>query len=202
MNNALLPNSRPNLTKTELYLALTPLEDKVDVATELFFVGIRGYYKKTMGDPTKNDRGIYDDAIFIVSPTAFVAFNANTEPSYFRRGYGTSIDTRGMARLSTGAWRVYKFDMHSPPKKSPYFALCQRAGNVSVMRDGNPDYYDKGDFGINIHRGKVDMTSSAGCQTIPPEQWNEFIYTAQAQAKIINGNNWMKSTYAYVLLEF
>ena len=42
-----------------------------------------------MGKPGANDRGIYDDAIFINSPSGCMAFNANVDPSVFRPGVAT-----------------------------------------------------------------------------------------------------------------
>ena len=55
------------------------------------------------------------------------------------------------------------------------------SADVVVVRDGNPPYEHKGMFGINIHRGGVSTTSSLGCQTIVPSQWNEFIKLAKSE---------------------
>ena len=131
------------------------------LANLVYLVGIRGYYHYNHAD---NQRGIYDDAIFLVSPDLFVPFNANTDPSVFRRG---------IAKLSTGLWE-YKLGTHglSKPKARQYQALVQ-AEPVTVIRDGSGP--DTGWFGINIHRGGFSGTSSLGCQTIPPAQWPTFI---------------------------
>jgi lysozyme len=164
-----------------------------------FIVGIRGYYKDTMGAPGANDSGIYDDAIFLVSPYAFASYNANTDPSKRRPGHGFAERTRGMARLKPGVWIAYRFDKHGS-KNGPYEAVCQRGGDVEVMRDGNPDYPHRGRFGINIHKGGFNTTSSEGCQTIYPPQWAAFIALATDLAKRHHGDKWRKTNIPYVLM--
>lgn len=145
----LAPATRPRLSTAELEAALRRVG--VDPAAEpLLVVGIRGYYRNTMGAPGVNDRGIYDDAIFLHTPSATAAFNGNTDPSRFRKGVGKGA-AKGMACLNTGVWRVHRFDKH----KGKYLALCQRMGPVTVTRDGDPPYEDTGDFGINIHDGQL-----------------------------------------------
>ncbi|RYG36570.1 hypothetical protein EON81_09330 [bacterium] len=153
------PASRPaaNAEQIRSILAKRGITDKVVV------IGIRGYYRDSMGKPGVNDRGIYDDALFIISPDYFRAYNANTDPSVARKG---------IASLSPGVWR-YKPGIHgiSRPIAQQYAAFRQ-ASNVTVIRDGGKK--ETGQFGINIHRGSINSTSSEGCQTIKPDQWEEF----------------------------
>lgn len=191
----MVPNSKPRLSAEELHTLISPF----DISREkypLVVVGIRGYYRDTMGAPGVNDRGIYDDAIFIDTPSATVAFNGNTDPSRFRKGKGAGVQ-KGMASLQLGAWFVHRFDLH----RGKYLALCQRAGDVTVLRDGEPAYEHTGSFGINIHRGGYTTTSSEGCQTVHPSQWESFIALAVDQAKRYYAEKWRKAIVPYVLLE-
>lgn len=192
-----LPAARPKLTESAL-LKRIRLFDLDRAEAPVVVVGIRGYYLDTMGAPRKNDRGIYDDAIFLHTPSAFAAFNGNTDPSRTRRGRGTGAD-KGMASLRPGVWKVHRFDKHN----GRYLALCQRAGSVKVLRDGvDQDYEDTGaGFGINIHRGGYNTTSSHGCQTIHPDQWPSFIGLATAEAKRFFGPRWNQVVIPYVLVE-
>lgn len=154
----------------------------------LVIVGIRGYYKKSMGDPRRNDQGIYDDAIFVYGRDVFASFNANTDPMY-----------PGAAVLNPGVYRSYLLGKH----RGKYLALVQRAGEVTVTRTtkGGALYDDTGYFGINIHRGAYSTTGSEGCQTIYPPQWDAFISLVLDQAKRIAGKRWDRLVIPYVLLE-
>ena len=189
MARAKQPGSKPRLS-TE---ALNKHLEKFDIDRKkypLLIVGIRGYYLNSMGKRGKNDRGLYDDAIFIVTPNATVSFNANVDPSVFRKRIAT---------LVPGIYYSYKFDTHRG-SKSQYPAICQRKGKVTVSRDGWKNL-DTGMFGINIHRGGWSTTSSLGCQTIPRTQWDAFYQLAKAEAKRLLGSRWNKATIPYVLLE-
>jgi lysozyme len=153
---ATLPHSRPQATREDINEILR----KQNVKDTPVIVGARGYYRDTMGVKGANDRGIYDDAIFIVSPREFRAFNANCDPA---------ITRYRMANLRSGLWY---FQKHKHKHKGRYPALGQ-SRPVTVERDqaGN----DTGLFGINIHKGGWENTFSEGCQTLYPAQWQEFI---------------------------
>jgi hypothetical protein len=191
-----VPKFRPRLNQKELAEKLKPYD--IDRAKyPLVVVGIRGYFRDSMGAPNVNDRGIYDDALFIDSPETFASFNGNTDPSRFRPGGGFGAG-KGIASLNPGAWFVHRFDKH----KGQYLALCQRAGKVTVTRDGKrQDYTDTGEFGINIHRGSYHGTSSLGCQTIHPDQWDSFITLAVDLARRYHADNWREAVIPYVLME-
>lgn len=192
----IVPPQRPRLSYGAVMARLVPLGH--DPARDpVCVVGLRGYYRDTMGAPGRNDEGVYDDALFLVSPAFFGAYNANTDPSARRLGHGFATRTRGTARLTTGLWRVHRFAKHN----GKYLALCQRGGPVTVMRAGDPDYPHSGMFGINIHRGGVGSTGSAGCQTVHPGQWDGFIASAVDQAKRHHGDRWDRVDLPYALLD-
>lgn len=171
---SIVPASRPKQTQD---ITRKMISDH-GVTDSLVLLGIRGYYKQTMGDPTKNDRGMYDDAIFVVSDTTYTSFNANVDPSAFRKGHGTG-SAKGMADLKAGLYRAHQLGLH----KGQYLALIQTGGKVTVTRDGDPPYDDTGYFGINIHRGGLYGTSSLGCQTIHPSQYTEWINLVSSEMK-------------------
>lgn len=148
-----------------LHDKLTNQKDRDTLARyKVVFIGVRGYYKDTMGEAGKNDRSIYDDAIFLVGPNYFKSFNANTDPSKHQNT---------IAVLKPGVY-MYKQGPHGISGKNPYKAFRQ-FGPVVVVRDGIGEDSDEGKdrFYINIHRGGYSTTSSLGCQTIYPDQWDE-----------------------------
>lgn len=163
----LWPANRPQQSREETDALLK----KHGITDGFALLGVRGYFKKTMGDPTKNDRGIYDDAMFVITPSAYVTFNANVDPSVFRPCIAT---------LKPGLY-YYKIGIHglSRPLAKQYKALVQASG-VSLVRDGGKE--EKQVFvGINIHKGSHNATSSLGCQTIPPPQWDSFIALVESE---------------------
>jgi hypothetical protein len=174
------------------------LQDIIDdnarkIKGDVILIGIRGYYLDSMGVKGKNDRGIYDDALFWVNRrTGFLAtYNANVDPSRYRKGHGKG-SSKGMASLKNGVW-LYKKGPH--PLRNGYPAFRQ-AAPVTVIRDGSPDYEDSGFLGINLHKGGRTTTSSLGCQTLPPTQWEDFRatgYKLLADAK--------QSVFNYILVE-
>lgn len=183
------PNSKPRLHSAEVLEIINHY--KVDlVKYPLVVVGIRGYYLNSLGVAGKNDRGIYDDAVFLYTENVCASFNANTDPSVVKPK---------IAVLQEGVWYSYRFDTHRG-SKTAYPAICQRAGVVTVMRDGDPPYLDTGMFGINIHQGYLNSTSSLGCTTIYPTQYDGFYKLAESEAKRLWGEKWKDEVVPYCLI--
>jgi lysozyme len=177
-----IPNERPKMTRDEVLKKYLPTWDwnKYPVMV----LGVRGYYARTIGMPG-NDFNVYDDAVFIITKDNFYAFNFNTDPAAWENG---------RAMLAPGQYFCYKLDLH----QSRYLALCQRLGKVFVLRrSGATVTKSEGNFGINIHSGGENNTNSEGCQTVPPWQYPEFIYTL-CKEYIQNGKN---VVIPYVLVE-
>lgn len=169
----IVPVGRPKLTLQEAEVMFAPFNLS---QYQVKLLGIRGYYAKSMGNTPKNERNIYDDAIFILSPSTFASFNANTDPSYTRQG---------IAVLKANGVYLYKIGLHN--MKAPYEALRQY-GRVTVIRDGIGEVTDTAaaPFYIDIHKGGINTTSSLGCQTIVRSQWDSFLSTVKDQLKRYN----------------
>lgn len=157
---------------------------KFGIKDSLVLLGVRGHFKSE-ASPDFNDRGIYDDAIFLMVDHLHIAFNGNTDPSRYRPG---------VASLSPGLWH-YKIGTHGLGKPLPqrYKALVQ-ASPVSVTRDGKMNDY--GYLGVNIHKGGFKSTGSEGCQTIYPDQWDDFIKCVEDEM-----NQREMKTIKYLLIE-
>lgn len=181
-----VPESVPQLAVNELERILKHRKNYERVVV----IALRGYYLDSMGKRGENDRGIYDDAIFVCETdgqghiAGAYRFNANTDPS---------ISRKGIAVLRTGTWR-YKPGIHniSKPKNRQYPAFVQDR-KVTVDRDGGAS--ETAYLGINIHKGGRTTTSSEGCQTIHPDQWDAF-YSKVIGLLKKNGQN----NFAYELM--
>lgn len=133
---------------------------------EFFVGGVRNYYTDSF-DPGGSGRGLYDDAIFVVGPETFVAFNANADPSRFRAGIASLIP----------GWYPYRPGNHGISRAGggyPAFRPATRGEALPVYRDGEEGRSKRDGIAINIHRGGWNSTSSEGCQTIHPAQWDAF----------------------------
>lgn len=158
--------NRPNITKQEVEKLISSLK----LVESVFIVGLRGYYKNSMGKPGVNDRGIYDDAIILIGPNYFQPFNGNTDPSRFRIGVASLV--AGVHFYKKGKHNISK----GPSKAYDAFRPDTLNEALPVTRDGKAGIHQG--IAINIHKGSQNSTSSEGCQTIHPDQWEEFQKTA------------------------
>lgn len=127
---------------------------------------------------------------FIVSPTIFAAFNANTDPSAFRKSIATLLP-------GVHPYRPGNHGISRPGGGYPAFRPATPNEALPVRRDGETTIPSaRPGIAINIHRGSRTTTSSEGCQTIPPAQWPHFHATLTAELK----RHALKS-FPYILLD-
>lgn len=163
----MLPASKPKITEERLRGIITPVLTAKGLPDfpSVLLVGIRGYYRDSMGKEGANDRNIYDDCLIILSENVYATFNANTDPSPFQKGVAT---------LCTGLhwYKKGKHGISRPGGGYPAFRPATPDESLPVTRDGQPGI-SKG-IAINIHSGSRNSTSSLGCQTVYPDQWTAF----------------------------
>jgi lysozyme len=177
----MVPNSRPQQAKEKTLMMVI----KSGIVDRVALVGIRGYYSETF-TPSGNQRGIYDDAIVLLSPSVHATFNANTDPSVHRKG---------IAVLKTGIHRFRKGNhgLSKPGGGYPALRPANAKEELPVTRDGIGD--DMG-IAINVHKGGYNTTSSLGCQTIYPPQWDGFIGLVYSEMTRYN-----QKTIPYLLVD-
>jgi len=197
---SIVPSNRPNVRRDDIENLLESLDEHSRVVypaarggtdylvkARVFIVGIRGYYLDTMGEKGLNDRGIYDDALIIVSPHVFGAFNANTDPS---------IERQGIATIRPGVYPFRKGNhgISRPGGGYPAFRPATKNEELPVFRDGVKTPWNG--VATNIHKGGYGTTSSEGCQTIFPDQWEAFRSLAYAEM-----DRYSQEIVPYVLVE-
>ena len=80
--------TKPEITRAQA-IELANTTDPV------FLLGIRGFFEPV----GQNKKGIYDDALFLVTPDSIEGWNFNTDPS---------IDRPGMAVLQPGRYAYHQ----------------------------------------------------------------------------------------------
>lgn len=191
---SILPKSRPKADEQKVRAILG--SHGIPTADEpVAILAVRGYYRDSMGKPGVQETGIYDDALFLVGPKGlFKSVNANTDP--VKLGWNSGVG-KEFAMLVPGLWY---FIRGAHKKKAP--ALRQatedeaedagipnyghftvwRARNMAEVTAGTARR-DTGYHAINTHRGGEATTSSWGCQTIPPSQFDDFMVSVWEATK-------------------
>lgn len=176
---------------------------RIDTAPwKLNIVGIR------TADPRPNR---FDDRIVVFyrdesGKWHWKAFAATTDPGTY--WLANPLAPQGTAILAEGQYLdTYQIGLH----RGKYYALVQRKGPVTVIRDYNRDGrldFDSpsrfsGYFGINIHRATANGTSttvdrwSAGCQVLASSRDFETLMQLAEQSKRETGEN----TFSFSLLD-
>ncbi len=191
-----MPAKRPDaswpLLRDRLVAAGQDLADLMQ--QKVFVCAVRGLFSKSIGAPG-NDINAYDDGGYIVIPVpgqpeaipTVHSYNFTTDPS--RYGWNPHAENF-MARLKPGRYKMRR-RLHG----GRYLAFGQDGSDVTVERireDGSIRLTVTGDFGIDLHPGGNNSTSSEGCQTLPPDQWKQLEATLLRTA----GKGW----FPYILM--
>jgi lysozyme len=172
----MIPKSRPQITPSQLQKILGPAL----AVNPVVLVAVRGYYLDSMGKAGVNDRGIYDDAAFVVSPTTFTAFNFNVDPSIHRAGIASILP--GVHWFRRGRHGIGR-DRPGKILSYPAFRPATAGERLPVSRDGERGRSKRDGVATNIHKGSRSSTSSEGCLTVPPAQWDEFYHLVNSEMK-------------------
>ena len=146
---------------------------------------------------TAGGAGRYDDSMAVIwhdkqGNPRVKEFRGNTEPSgnyAGRMGQDVNGDgTLDQGRLRTGHYNYALSSYHGN-------AALRMSGDSRVDRDANHDGTFGNDGGASsmggasmlFHRGGVNSTGSAGCQTMPPAEFDRFMSTLQ-EAGLGGGN--------------
>lgn len=178
--------SRPQASYAKIKEAVEKEIGAIPTEWNLFLVGVRGYYRDSMGKKGVNDRGIYDDAVFIVYKGEVLSFNFNVDPSGYKEG--VAILRKGIH------W--YKKGLHGITRPNPYKAFRPATPDESLIVNRQGQTGTSKGIAINLHRGGVNGTSSLGCQTVPPQQWIEFQTLVYGMMEELN-----ISKFPYVLID-
>jgi lysozyme len=185
------------MTKPVLTLEQVAKYRPATVEEKVWILGIRG----AMDTDGVNQVGLYDDALFLITPKGVEGFNANTDPSRLLPGVAQLVC--GTYYYKKGIHGLHHLDLTKPEDQRllaqamqtgrdvsslTYWALRQDS-DVTVMRTGDPNPHtdnSQNRFWIDIHRGGYNTTSSAGCQTIHPDQWPDFKSKAYEAMDVYN----------------
>lgn len=161
MSTRMTPRLRPqqDVSRTWHWLNVNGVD-----TTKPAILAMRGYFQDSMGKPGVNDRGIYDDAFFVVSPREHRSFFGNTDPT--RHKHGVAMIMPGVHPYRRAYHKWGKAGGH------PAFRPATPGEELPVWRDGIED--PRPGIACNMHRGGWTTTSSEGCLTIHPDHWQEF----------------------------
>lgn len=192
----------PKLSKAAALELIAPFNR----TEKVIFLGIRGYFQDSMGVKDENDIGIYDDAIFIISPNYYGAFNGNTDPSKMTdtiamvKANQVIMFTQGIHGVSHSTPAVIKqmqeTKQNVPGNPRTYWAYRQ-ASDVTVLRNGEEHTDSPANrFWTNLHCGGLWTTSSLGCQTVIKDQWPIFKNQGYAAMDL-----WKQKEVPYILID-
>lgn len=157
---------------------------------KVLVIGIRGYFRDSVGKAGQNDLGVWDDAVLVYeNGTLRKTFNGNTDPSKVNAD---------LAMLDTGIYQFYKGIHRS--RISAFRAYPEGVRLKCKRQNSKGVWYESWCSAINFHDGGLNDTWSAGCQTVINQgvhrQFIEFrtlVYSLMDASKL--------KTFTYLLID-
>ena len=158
----------------------------------VYVLAVRGYRFATMGNPERNDCGIWDDAFFLVTPDGFFPENANTDPS--RLGWNPGVG-KPYGLLQPGVWYFYPGPHKGRPGCFRQADDAQVAAKLGIPHEGkfkvmrmwgygdSRNYIEWGHQQVNVHPGAMSSTSSWLCLTLPYDRASAWLRQATLAVK-------------------
>lgn len=168
--------------------------------------------RKSTSFKANSGRGAYDDRMIVVrrdnGALRVTEFMGNTEPSgqYARdgvkanRGFGVDVDKDGKKELGRLLAGNYRYERQPGVMAHGIGGAFFRAAKIQAsQRDcDNDGRIGPGDMidptgaqrSMLIHRGGSANTFSAGCQTIPPQHYDDFLNALGGQ-----------TSFSYILID-
>lgn len=181
---------RPTTTKALIEKAvwdLIPFTYDIFTTTPVVVAAIRGFHLD-MGAAAKNDRGIYDDAFFVICGEEMVGFPGNTDPSRYREGIAF-VEGNQLIWYKPG-WHGYGKPSGHPAFRQDSRIVVRRDGGRGPgisLGDGRFRDTDRSPFWCNNHAGGDNTTSSLGCLTLPKTDiWPAYYQLIMAKLKVHN----------------
>lgn len=190
-----VPTSKPQASlDTVRFVALSRWrkDGHQEPLPQVYVLAVRGYWKSSMGDPGRNDVGVWDDAFFLVTPNTMLAERANTDPS--RVGWNAGVG-KPYFMLDPGIWYFYP-GAHKGVR--PAFRQADDADvakRLGIPHEGKftgtrmwgfgdkRNYKETGHQQVDIHPGGIENTSSWACLTLPKARAKVWLQTATAELK-------------------
>lgn len=176
-----------------------------EVKPQVVGLAIRGYWERTIGDPTRNDVNEVDDVLVWCSPEGFDITNGNTDPS--KLGWNPGVG-KPYGMLQPGIWDFYP---GSHRGKKPAFRQADNAEvakKLGIRNEGKflvermwgwkdpRNYLEWGHQQVNIHPMTISSTSSWLCLTIPGDSSTRWLSGSQRAMRAYN-----QPLFSVVLIE-
>lgn len=190
------PRALPRLSRPALMQALSRNGVNAEQRERggVMLVGVRGFHAPMLRREGA-DRWLYEDALFVISPEAFMSWHANLDPAGWRRDMGLPTPENAPT-LKAGLYAAHRYGKLGG--RDP--ALIQTAGPVDVTWPDLP-HGQPVERTMPIRRGTVAAPAAAAGVPVAPRQWDSFIATVVDLLQRHHGRDWRARAVPLLVLD-